>query len=107
MNELSLQIADLATPFIVMMLGIIIAFWVKDVAVKIAEGMSFKYFGPFKEGDIVMLDGTKAVIVKIGLLLTVFGYDDEDRGYIWRYVPNEKIDNLKLGKVISTHKKIQ
>ena len=79
-NEFGLQIADLITPFIAMMVGIIIALWVKDFAVKVAAGMSFKYFGPFKEGDI-------------------------ERGYIWRYVPNQKIAGLRLGKVVSNHRK--
>ena len=41
-NEFGLQIADLITPFIAMMVGIIIALWVKDFAVKVAAGMSFK-----------------------------------------------------------------
>jgi small-conductance mechanosensitive channel len=104
-GEFSLQIADLVTPFIVMMVGIIVAFWIKDFAVKIAAGMSFKYFGPFKEGDIVQLDGKKAMVIKIGLMMTVFGYKDPERGYIWRYVPNQKISGLKLGKVVSNYKK--
>ena len=104
-NEFGLQIADLITPFIAMMVGIIIALWVKDFAVKVAAGMSFKYFGPFKEGDIVQLDGKKAMVIKIGLMMTVFGHKDVERGYIWRYVPTEKIAGLRLGKVVSNHRK--
>ena len=104
-NDFGLQIADLVTPFMAMMVGIIVALWVKDFAVKVAAGMSFKYFGPFKEGDIVQLDGKKAMVIKIGLMMTVFGYRDDERGYIWRYVPNEKISGLRLGKVVSNHRK--
>ena len=104
-NDFGLQIADLITPFMAMMVGIIIALWIKDFATKAAAGMSFKYFGPFKEGDIVQLDGKKAMVIKIGLMMTVFGYKDIERGYIWRYVPNEKISGLRLGKVVSNHRK--
>ena len=38
--------------------------------------------------------------MKIGTSETVFGVYS-DRGYTWRYVPNEKIANLKLEKVIN------
>jgi len=101
-ENLSLQLTDLVTPFLTMMIGITIALWIKDLASDIAKGISFKYFGPFKEGDKVILDGHKAVIVKIGLTISVFGCDDDEKGYIWRYVPNDRIGMLSLGKVIST-----
>ena len=104
-NDLGLEIGNLIAPFIGMLIGIIIALWIKDFATKVAAGMSFKYFGPFKEGDIVQLDGKKAMVIKIGLMMTVFGYKDPERGYIWRYVPNEKISGLKLGKIVSNHRK--
>jgi hypothetical protein len=39
------------------------------------------------------------MIVKIGVSQTVFGVYS-DRGYTWRYVPNERIPYLKLEKVI-------
>lgn len=105
-NEISLQIGELITPFFIMMFGIVMVFWIKDWAGNIAHGLMFKFFGPFKEGDHVMLDDHNAVVVKIGLSTTVFGCNDDKRGYIWRYVPNDKIDNLKLGKVISKAKKL-
>ena len=54
----------------------------------------------FNEGDSVILDGNDALIVKIGLSETVFGVYGE-RGYTWRYVPNERIPMLKLEKVIN------
>jgi hypothetical protein len=53
----------------------------------------------FNEGDEVLLDGELAMIVKIGARQTVFGVYS-DRGYTWRYVPNERIPVLKLEKVI-------
>jgi len=105
-STFSLQMGELITPFITMMAVVIIGLLIKDIAGDIANGISFKYFGPFKEGDKVMLDGHKAVIVKIGLTTSVFGCDDPERGYIWRYIPNDRIGTLKLGKIISGSKKI-
>ena len=61
--------------------------------------MKFKFDPAFNEGDEVLLDGELAMIVKIGARQTVFGVYSE-RGYTWRYVPNERIPYLKLEKVI-------
>jgi len=105
-SAFSLQVGELITPFVTMMAVVIVGLLIKDIASDVANGISFKYFGPFKEGDKVMLDGHRAVIVKIGLTTSVFGCDDPDRGYIWRYVPNDRIGMLKLGKIISSNKKI-
>lgn len=104
-QELSILITELTMPVISVLLGITLALLIKDIAGEIANGISFKYFGPFKEGDKCVLDGHQAVIVKIGLTTTVFGCDDPERGYIWRYVPNDRIGSLSLGKVISSPKK--
>ena len=54
----------------------------------------------FNESDHVILDGKPAVIVKVGITETVFGVYS-DAGYVWRYVPNTKIENLKLEKIIN------
>ena len=54
----------------------------------------------FNEGDKVLLEGDDAVIIKIGVSETVFGVYS-DKGYIWRYVPNERIHTLKLEKIIN------
>jgi len=105
-EQLTLQATDFITPFLIAMVGITFALWIKDVASDISKGISFKYFGPFKEGDKVILDEHKAVIVKIGLTVSVFGCDDEEKGYIWRYVPNDRIGMLSLGKVISNKHKV-
>ena len=39
------------------------------------------------------------MIIKIGFSQTVFGVYSED-GYTWRYIPNQKLDNFKLEKVV-------
>ena len=51
----------------------------------------------FNEGDEVLLDGELAMIVKIGARQTVFGVYSQ-RGYTWRYVPNERIPLLEVRK---------
>ena len=48
----------------------------------------------------MLLDGESAIIVKIGLRETVFGTYGSN-GYTWRYVANERIQFLKLEKIIN------
>jgi hypothetical protein len=79
---------------------LVITLWFKDFATKIAKGMAFKMNKSFNEGDTVILDGSDALIVKIGLSETVFGVYSS-KGYTWRFVPNERIPMLKLEKVIN------
>ena len=103
MNELSLESAKITQfifPWIGILLSLMIAIWVKDFATTLAKGLKFKMNKSFNEGDRVILDGNEAIIVKIGISETVFGIYS-DIGYTWRYVPNEKIVNLKLERVIN------
>jgi len=106
LDTFSLQVADLITPFLALLIVIITGIFVKDLAIDLANGVAFKLFSPFKEGDEVILDDKRATIIRIGLTVTVFGYNDDAKGYIWRYVPNDKIGNLRLGKIISKANKI-
>jgi hypothetical protein len=87
-------------PFISALMLLVITLWFKDFATKIAKGMAFKMNKSFNEGDTVILDGSDALIVKIGLSETVFGVYSS-KGYTWRFVPNERIPMLKLEKVIN------
>ena len=102
--ELSNQLSELITPFIVALLMLVISLWFKDFATKIAKGLSFSMNKSFQEGDKVILDGERALIVKVGLTQTVFGITKSngewDGDYVWRYVPNERIPYLKLEKVV-------
>jgi len=95
-----LELTNLVMPFISALMLLVITLWFKDFATKIAKGMAFKMNKSFNEGDTVILDGSDALIVKIGLSETVFGVYS-DKGYTWRYVPNERIPMLKLEKVIN------
>ena len=102
--ELSNQLSELITPFIAALLMLVIALWFKDFATKIAKGLAFSMNKSFQEGDKVILDGERALIVKVGLTQTVFGITKSngewDGDYVWRYVPNERIPYLKLEKVV-------
>ena len=99
-DQVGIEITNLIMPFISALLILVITLWFKDFATKIAKGMMFKMNKSFNEGDTVILDGQDALIVKIGLSETVFGVYS-DKGYTWRFVPNERIPMLKLEKVIN------
>ena len=72
---------------------------IRDAATSFVKGAKFRFNPAFQEGDKVLLEGNPALIVKIGLSETVFGvYGDE--GYTWRYVPNTRIEYLKLEKIV-------
>tara|TARA_B100001057_G_scaffold481203_1_gene554950 strand:+ start:1613 stop:2077 length:465 start_codon:yes stop_codon:yes gene_type:complete len=99
-SGVGLEITNLLMPFVSALMLLVITLWFKDFATKIAKGMAFKMNKSFNEGDTVILDGSDALIVKIGLSETVFGVYS-DKGYTWRFVPNERIPMLKLEKVIN------
>ena len=99
MEQLGLDVTDLLMPWISVLISLLVAIWMKDYATSLAKGLKFKINPAFNEGDEVLLDGELSMIVKIGTRETVFGVYS-DRGYTWRYVPNERIPYLKLEKVI-------
>ena len=99
MEQLGLDVTDLLMPWISVLISLLVAIWMKDYATSLAKGLKFKMNPALNEGDEVLLDGELSMIVKIGTRETVFGVYSE-RGYTWRYVPNERIPYLKLEKVI-------
>tara|TARA_Y100000590_G_scaffold24834_1_gene28276 strand:+ start:34224 stop:34658 length:435 start_codon:yes stop_codon:yes gene_type:complete len=99
LNSLSMDLTGMLLPWIAVLISLVVAIWFKDFATGLAKGLKFKYDPAFKEGDEVILDGQTAMIVKIGVSQTVFGIYSE-KGYTWRYVPNERIPYLKLEKVV-------
>ena len=105
LNTETLKVANLLWPWVLILFSLVVTFWVKDLAVKIAKGLSFKMNKAFNEGDEVLIDGKKAIIVKIGITQTVFGIYTAS-GYTWRYVPNERIAWIKLEKIINPDLKI-
>lgn len=100
----AVEITTILMPFISMMLIVIIGLMIKDFGMKAAKGVAFAMNKSFQEGDKVILDGERALIVKIGLTQTVFGIIKDggayDGDYVWRYVPNERIPFLKLEKIV-------
>ena len=99
-NSLSMDLTTMILPWVAILISLIVAIWFKDIATAMAKGLKFKMNKAFNAGDQVILDGQDAVIVSIGTTETVFGIYSE-KGYTWRYVPNERIAMLKLEKVIN------
>ena len=103
-NAAAVEITEFLLPYIGMVMIVIIGFMIKDFATKFSKGLAFQLNKQFQEGDHVLIDGERALIVKIGISQTVFGVTksggDLDGDYVWRYVPNERIDYLKIEKII-------
>ena len=98
-SEFGFEIADLLKPWIAILASGIIALWLKDWITSFVQGAKFRMNRAFNESDQVILDGQPAHIVKIGPTQTVFGVYS-DNGYTWRYVPNTRIQFLKLEKIV-------
>ena len=101
MTMFEITLNDFYIEFIGAVLTLLVGLAMKDYAVNFTKGAFFRFFSPFDEGDKVILDGQPAMIIKIGFSQTVFGVYSDD-GYTWRYIPNQKIDNLKLEKVVDS-----
>tara|TARA_X000001316_G_C922345_1_gene37489 strand:- start:68 stop:496 length:429 start_codon:yes stop_codon:yes gene_type:complete len=99
-DELGIQLTDLLAPWIAILISISAAFWFKDFATNLMIGLKYRHNSHFNEGDHVILDGKDAIIVKFGSRETVFGIYT-DRGYVWRFIPNDKLPNQKLEKIIN------
>ena len=99
-DQIGMDFADMIGPWIAILVSISAAFWFKDFATNFMQGLKFRFNPAWSEGDEVLLEGEQALIVKIGLRETVFGTYGTN-GYTWRYVPNERIQFLKLEKIIN------
>ena len=103
-NAAAMEITEFLLPYIGMVMIVIIGFMIKDFATKLSKGIAFSMNKQFQEGDKVLIEGERALIVKIGITQSVFGISKSngefDGDYVWRYVPNEKIENLKIEKII-------
>ena len=97
----SLNITGVLMPWLAALLSIIMALMIKDWATSFVKGLKFKMNRDFNPGDVVLLDNEEAVIITIGLTKTVFEKVN-NRGIVWRYVPNERLAFLKLEKVVRT-----
>lgn len=86
--------------WITALLSLTIALVVKDFLTTFVAGFFFYLNRNFSEGHHVFIDGEEAIIIKIGIRYTIFEIKN-GRGETWRYVPNDKIKNLKLERVIT------
>tara|TARA_B100000073_G_scaffold169532_1_gene140232 strand:- start:38 stop:448 length:411 start_codon:yes stop_codon:yes gene_type:complete len=96
-----IELSEYYVEFIGFLLTLIVGLSIRDAATSFVKGAKFRFNPAFQEGDKVILDGNPALIVKIGLSETVFGVYGEE-GYTWRYVPNTRIEFLKLEKIVDT-----
>ena len=99
-NNASLQLTEYLIPWIALLVSLVVTMWIKDWVTSFVKGMQFRRNKAFNEGDHVILDGMPSVVVKIGMIETVFGVYS-DAGYTWRYVPNVRIPYLKLEKIVN------
>jgi small-conductance mechanosensitive channel len=99
-----IMLSPAAITWISVILGIVVSLAIRDIANNLVQGFLFYIDSTFKAGDLVYIDGEKAVIISVGLRTTVFNIKN-GRGNTWRYVANEKIKSLKLEKVIEDRDK--
>jgi|TARA_B110000305_G_C19239083_1_gene538971 hypothetical protein len=95
----TIEISDFYIEFIGYALSILVMLWIKDAIGSFLEGLKFRNNKHFQEGDKVLLEGQQAMIITIGWKQSVFGVYGE-KGYTWRFIPNNKIESLKLEKIV-------
>jgi small-conductance mechanosensitive channel len=76
-----------------------LGFFIKDLITNFITGIKFKFDASFNEGDRCIVDGDRAILVKVGIYESVFSIKN-GRGHVWRFVPNERIKFLKIEKII-------
>ena len=99
LNEISIDLVELVAPLLALTVSIGIGLWAKDALDALIKGLPFRSDTAIQEGCTVYVDGDKATIIKIGVFKTTFQISN-GRGVTWRYVPNKRIEFLKLEKVI-------
>ena len=99
-DQLGMELTDILAPWIAILISISAAFWFKDFAVNLMSGLKLKFNPAFNEGDHIILDDDDAIIVKIGLRESVFGVY-RDKGYVWRFISNDRLKFHKLEKIIN------
>lgn len=100
MELLQQPIHDLIAPFVTVSISFIMVLLLKDFCLKFVKGLSFKFSSSLNEGDAVIIDGETAIITKIGIFTTIFNIRKTNGTFAWRYVPNERIDFLRIEKII-------
>ena len=78
---------------IVISLGVAVLF--KDIISNFFIGFKFYISKDFNESDIVYFDDNEYLIVKIGIVKTIFQNTKTNR---WLYITNDRLKYLKLEK---------
>ena len=81
-------------------LGIVVGMAIRDMANNFVQGIMFKWNSHFKQGDHIIIDGDRGVIISVGYRQAVFRLHKDDGTVTWRYVPNARINVLRLEKVV-------
>jgi hypothetical protein len=88
-------------PWVIVLISAVGVMIFKDYASNISKGISFWLKPGFNPGDVVYLDGEEATIISIGIRETIFEIK-RDQLTLWRYIPNTRIEYLKLEKIIKS-----
>lgn len=99
LSSLSMELSDLLMPWLAVIFSIISTIWIKDFVTNFVKGYQFYRNPAFMPGDEVYIDGKEARIISIGFTETIFESKEDDR-VVWRYVPNHRIDYVKLEKIL-------
>ena len=99
LNEISIDLVEMIAPLLALTVSIGVGLWAKDALDALIKGLTFRADTAIEEGCEVYIDGDKATIIKIGVFKTTFQITN-GRGVTWRYVPNKRIEYLKIEKVI-------
>ena len=78
-------------------LSVVILALIKTELVNLVKGVMFRFDRDFNEGDLIILKGKKARIVKIGLFSTVIYMLYEDKTAMRKF-NNSDIDRLEMEK---------
>lgn len=103
LDSISLDLTNALVPLIAIFLSLGLGFFIKDLITNFITGIRFKLDSSFNEGDKCIVDGDRAVLVKVGIYESVFSIIN-GRGHVWRFVPNERIKFLKIEKIIEEPK---
>jgi len=63
-DQFGMELGDVLAPWIAILISISAAFWFKDFATNLMQGLKFKMNPAFNEGDAIILNDEDAIIVK-------------------------------------------
>ena len=93
LNQLNVELSVLIVGWLSIIFGLI----VKDFLTNFAHGIMFYFDKHFNEGDVIYISNVKYIIVKIGIMNSIFLNEKERR---WTYVRNSRLQFLQLERDI-------